>query len=62
MLDHHLGLGRLGAEREREADVPALNGKVAHEPERDDVRLALGILDAAERVEDVLLAGHIRDE
>ena len=40
----------------------AANGQVADEPQRDDVGLALGILDAAERVEDVLLTRHIRDE
>src|SRR3989442_1647071 len=57
-VDHHLRLRRLGREREREADRVALDGDVAHEPQRDDVFLALGILDTAERIDDVLLARH----
>ncbi len=57
-VDHHLRLRRLGREREREADRAALDGDVAHEPQRDDVFLALGILDTAERIDDVLLARH----
>src|SRR2546430_224157 len=57
-VDHHLRLRRLGREGEREADLAALDGDVAHEPQRDDVLLALGILDTAERIDDVLLARH----
>jgi len=57
-VDHDLRLRRLGRERQREADLAAVDGDVADEPQRDDVFLALGILDAAQRVEDILLARH----
>ena len=39
--------------------VPLSDREVAHQPQRDDVALAIGIADAAQGIENLLLGGHM---
>ena len=58
-VHRRLGGGRLTGEGQRQRHPAGVDREVAHEAERHDVLLGLGIADAAERVEDLLLGGHI---
>ena len=50
-----LGGGRLAREGQRHRHAVGVDREVAHETERDDVFLGLGITDPAKRVENLLL-------
>jgi hypothetical protein len=57
-VDGGLGGRRLTRERQGQADRALRDRDVAHEAQRHDVLLAVGVLDATQRVHHLLFARH----